>query len=934
MGKNEQLIAGDFMRMRIEFLDPCHLLVDEVVDWLCGNGVYQGRVREISEGVKALDHIMVVVPTAQSGRSLRLGLAKAAAKLGWGGILPPKIVMQNTLLTAKKNRVATEAEEMAILAGILMDIEIADFPNLFPVPPADRTIDWALSLASSLMGVMRILGEGALLMGEVQGGEDELRWRELGRIEAMFLKKLNDNGVMADSQARREAIKEGCHEEGICEIVLPSVVDIQQALIKYLGNSSQQVTILKHAEERDAAKFDEWGRPIDFFVAAIQPEIIETAPTAIVEADDVARFFREVGDEEAFPALVVCDAEMYPELKGAFQNYFAEGELTLRNPAKDQLAKSALGRLLISILELSESGGYDTLSTFVRMGDVVRWAAVELKETPATIVTFVGALSSIQNNHLPRTIEDTIKAAAMEATNAWEEADRFAAAGLIRLVKAIQNEIVQPFEYLRKIFSTIQLDEKEATDCELIAAAEKVRDLRAACGSELIEERFRGALQMRLIKEATYMLEPRTANILSTTGWLELPWCAEEEIVITGFNEGKVPENIVGHPFVPDSLRKTLGLMTNDRRAMRDSFILAQAVRCRKQEMVRVHLHQIDRDKNVMKPSRLLFLGIADEDLPELAKRLYVVTKGVSGAPPKELPKAWRLKLPIPPRELTWREQIAPTILDQYIKSPFAFYLKEIFDEHADDHRRELSALTFGNICHAALDAFARKGPKDSTDAKEIAAYLANEVKGHFAAYGEHLPAIIELQSEAAIMRLSHFAEQQAARRKAGWRIIASEQSFKCRIKGCPTVLSGKVDRIDEHEITKELAIIDYKTWDRGSDDKKDSIQLPAYRAMVETSKMYDSAKAHTAKAFYCILSGRAEDVKFDEENAYHEGQQSEAEDKIVKELEKLARGIFYSSDDKKQRIKEYDSLLGESIEEGIDPEWLDDQRRRLEEKK
>ena len=68
----------------IEFLNPCRKLVDEVVDWLCG------RVERDPSGARSLAHLMVVVPTAQSGRNLRLVLAKKASGNGWGGILPPR----------------------------------------------------------------------------------------------------------------------------------------------------------------------------------------------------------------------------------------------------------------------------------------------------------------------------------------------------------------------------------------------------------------------------------------------------------------------------------------------------------------------------------------------------------------------------------------------------------------------------------------------------------------------------------------------------------------------------------------------------------------------------------------------------------------------------------------------------------------------------
>lgn len=949
---------GFTMTKRIDYLDPKRLLVEETADWLCGGFRRAGCARDTPEGAKSLAHIMVIVPTAQSGRNLRFALAKKANALGWGGLIPPRIEMPNSLLAAKDVneshpglfhaadavpfaspnhlhaadciRVATEAEEMAVMAKVLMDLDLGEFPALFPKPPKEKAADWALAMAQPMLGIYGILGERALKMSEVKCDEDAERWHDLAKVEDAFFAELAGHGVMPRILFRKRAVRQGCVEDGIEEILLPGAVDMQGAFEEYLANSGQTVTLLIHADAKDADGFDEWGRPARFFSSPVDPSSVKPAPTAIVEADDIARFFRSVGGTEAYPALAVCDSEMYPEIEGAFQNHFAEDELALRNPSQEQIAKSPLGRLLISVFELSQRGGYEMFSTFVRSGDVARWAAAEMGVAPAEVAKWIGALDAMQNAHLPQTIDDAINAADAEALVAWREEERKAAAGFKRLAEAVKSELTDPFTFLKKIFATLTLDEKNPSDRELVAAAETVRELRADCASDLIPESMRHRLFVELLKKSAYMLEPTAPNVLAAIGWLEIQWCAEDELVIAGFNEGCVPENVVGHPFVPDRLRGQIGISTNERRAMRDSFIFAQAIGCRTPGAVHIHLHQIDGDKNVTKPSRILFPGVSDAALPALALRLYAVTKGSDGVPAKELPSAWLLRLPFPPKGEVPRERISTTDIDQYRRCPFNFYLRETFGEHADDRRQELDMMAFGNLCHGALDDFARNGPKDSVDAHEISAFLEAAVRRRLTEFGANLPAIIELQGAAAIERLRAFSVIQAARRRDGWRIIASEQNLECRIKGCPTLIRGKVDRIDEHETTKELAIIDYKTWDRVSDDSRKSLQLPIYRAMVETSKLYGRDKAHSAKAFYCILAERAEDTKFDEEHSCGEGMQSEMEDEVVKLLTSLAKGIFYPPAKGSDWARDYASLIWESPDVGIDPEWIDDQLARM----
>lgn len=911
---------------RIICIEPERKLVEGVVDWL-----FSACVKETASGAKSMAHVLVAVPTAQSGRRLRLSMAKRAAAEGWGGVLPPRVEMSSALLAGDSSGVATEAVELVTLAEVLLHVDFTGFPVLFPRPPKERSMRWALDMAQGLLGIPQVLGEGAVFAREVVCEAESGRWRDIAKIEELFFGALRRKGLVSRLEARRAAADAGCQIDGIERIVLPGLVDIQPALVKYLENSRQEITVILHAREQDVSRFDRWGRPLEYFASPIPSSCVFPAPTAVVEADDIAAFFRSVDSGDALPALAVCDCGMYPELEGAFQNRFAENELVLRNPSRESVAKSSLGRLLAGILALSERGEYEVFSAFLRTGDVARWLGRELDAAPAEIAKCIGALDAVQNAHLPRTLGETIAAVSSNLAAAMHEHERDALAGLLKMCELVNSRLGDAFALLRSIFADVKLDEGNPGDRELVAAAERIRELKREIDSDAIPDRWRGMLFSKLLKRAEYMLEPLAANVLAANGWLEVPWCDEDELVLAGFNEGCVPESVVGHPFIPDSLRHSLGLVTNERRAMRDSFVLAEAVRCRAEGCVRIHMHQIAGDKSVMKPSRILFGGIGDDELPALARRLYAVTKGHEGTPSKALPDAWLLHLPLPQKERTERKSISPTMLDAYLRCPFNFFLQETFGEKSDDNAQELDGMTFGTLCHETLDRFAKAGPKDSTDAKEIANWLEHEMRIVLSAYGTSLPAIIGLQGEAAIARLRNFALVQAQRRRAGWRIVAAEQSLECRIKSSGTLLRGKVDRIDENELTGELAIIDYKTWELPKNEVR-SIQLPVYRAMVQCSGRYDSVRAAEAKAMYCVLARRAEDTMFDETHAFGPAGQSEAEDKVVELLDRIARGIFYPPSKDSDWARDYGGMIWQTPEQGIDPAWLADQKARLEE--
>ena len=76
--------------------------IDEVVERLAD------EVRPDPSGAKSLAHLLVVVPTAQSGRRLRLKLAER-----FGALVPPAIKLPQQLLTAEDEvRIAGRTDEL------------------------------------------------------------------------------------------------------------------------------------------------------------------------------------------------------------------------------------------------------------------------------------------------------------------------------------------------------------------------------------------------------------------------------------------------------------------------------------------------------------------------------------------------------------------------------------------------------------------------------------------------------------------------------------------------------------------------------------------------------------------------------------------------------------------------------------------------------
>ena len=905
--------------MTTVWLDPKRKLVDGVAEALAA------KARVTPSGVKALDHLLVVVPTAQAGRRLRLALAKRFPS----GLVPPLVRMPAHLLPEKPYGAV---EELAAFAAVLAKRRGVEFAA-------------ALELATTLIGLRRVLGENALDLRSAAAKIKDLlegdyaeaeiaRWTELAAIETEALAKFPTGGASA------------ALPDSVAEIVLPGLVSPIPALYGALEKFTKPVTVMIHAAPEEADRFDRWGRPVKL------PEALPLARhdvgvygTPASEADAIAGIFADVKSDEALPALCLADDDLYEDLQGSLQ---AKG-VTLHNPARHFVSTSSLGHLLAQIFALQGEARYDVFSAFIREGDVQRFLATKLALAPDAVTNALTTLDKLKAEHLPETLADVA---------------RFATGDLRRIVDEIARfRSVPATDLLAEIFAGRLLDDDKPEDREFAAAAEAVRDLFDEVSAAKLPREDELAVFRKLLTSLTYQLEPTAEGVLQTDGWLELPYLDAEELVIAGFNEGKVPESVVGHAFLPDALREGLGLVTNAQRAARDAFILEEAYRCRKPGTVRVSFHSLASDSSALKPSRLLFLTRDDADLKERVEKFYVVTDGTDETPPRTLPPAWRLKLPVPPTT-DEHVELSPTRLNDYLACPFTYFLKSTFGRSFDDDVEEMQSNQFGDVCHRALDRWAKGPLVDSTDADAIAAYLREETDAILGEqFGVPLPAIVELQGESIKRRLAAFAAIQVAHRAEGWKIVATEEWLRVSYDGC--LFRGCADRIEVNEKTGEWQVVDYKTFDdperanafetsaktvadleaRGlptftTPGKKGpvktgwrSLQLPLYCAMLEASDdpRFAAAKGALRKSAYCVLGKTPETTLFTQpiDSAAY---QAEAEKTIRALIARIRRGIFWppgAGESWKKEWYDYASLLYDTPEESVSPEWLEDQLAR-----
>jgi ATP-dependent helicase/nuclease subunit B len=112
------------------------------------------------------------------------------------------------------------------------------------------------------------------------------------------------------------------------------------------------------------------------------------------------------------------------------------------------------------------------------------------------------------------------------------------------------------------------------------------------------------AILLDELSGSTVAPEPDEAAV-ELLGWLELHLDDAPVAIVTGFNEGFLPESTGAHAFLPNSLRAALGLVDNERRYARDAYQLTALLASR--EEVALIAGRRTATGDPLRPSRLMF---------------------------------------------------------------------------------------------------------------------------------------------------------------------------------------------------------------------------------------------------------------------------------------------------------------------------------------
>ena len=774
-----------------------------------------------------LSNLLIVVPTKQSGRRLREGIARFASEKN-AGVLPPQTVTPDFFIRPENssNCVATAIESTAAWAEVLMASDLSVLTALFPRKPENQQDSkWALGLAEKISKLRTLLSENGLLIRDVavknaDNIEEVPRWEDMAALEKAYLSKLKKAGLEDVHQAKIKNLGKNIDLKGVKSLIVLAVPDPTPFSLKAIESVTKKVPVEVwiHAPVDMDKAFDKWGRPKPDVWAkmdipfADDKEYIRLRGDAQDQADDVITVLLEQGralDVREF-AIAAPNTNLFPFIDKAFAPHGVE----IYDPAGESITRSAMYQLINSIGALASSKQYDAWSSLLRNSDLL--AYITSKNRAFDSVRMLTQLDRFQNNHMPDTMKDV--AFFLKRYDEGKFQDLIIAQVVV--THFLQRfEQSRPLNFMREFLSEIYQNSKVDTsvwgNTKQSDTAQVITKVLQDMDSPVFGDLFMSSdLQVEIlfnVLRQKSIYPEHTERAVPVQGWLEMPWESADILVIAGMNEGFVPDSVVGDIFLPDLPREKLGLNDNSNRFARDSYLLASMISSRPDGGVYCIVGKNDVSGDPLKPSRLL-LRCPDDKL--LARANYLFQE--LSEPDREIiapAHQWQLK----PQMGLGVDHLSATAFKDYLTCPFRFYLKRVLRmEHLDDRKTEADAMEFGNACHIPLEKLGENlDLADCTDQYVLATFLQDEAERYIKnKFGHNLPLALTVQLDTIKKRLGKVAEVEAGIRADGWKTLETEYDIGngegVEINGMNIV--GKIDRIDIRDGV--IRIIDYKTTD------------------------------------------------------------------------------------------------------------------------
>jgi len=800
---------------------------------------------------------LLVVPTKQAGRRLREALALYCEQQNTA-LLSARVETSDFFLRSKKTQTgeANRIEVAGVWADVLLKANLDEYPGLFPSGVPNQDYSWALHTTELLQRLRNDLLDGGYSIASVVTNFEEVleelaRWRDLARLEVVYLSRLKKMGKQDPCEAMLARASNPEMPQEIDRIVLAAVSDPTPLMLRALEYIAKQtmVVVLVHAPATMSDYFDSWGRPIPVQWDSISCDIpgaernIILAGTPRSQSHEVLQLIAEEADHfgSADIAIGVSDRGIVPFLEAELE----KEKLPPFDPADIPLKEHPIYQLIEAFRVLVSEGSYASFSSFLRHAAVLDFLQERYEIMSDKLLE---ELDKFQNYFLPMDWRDIVSHFLPGGPSFKENQQKYgllekAVSFIDEQIKALKDtEIAEALcSMLQSLYEVRILKSNEPADGEFIKAANKVNDVLRDFSSDVI--RALGMDRQSLLTLLMYDLcrqnyaHERKGAVIDLEGWLELPWNDASFMIVTGMNDGVVPGGKISDIFLPDTLRSQLKLRSDADRLAENAYLMCALIESRREGgRICFIAGKTSAIGDPLRPSRLLF-RCDDEELPNRARRLF----GEADERHENYPPAISFMIKAsPPVDITpgklSLKTMSATKFKEYLSCPFRFYLKYILGmEELGDEKMEMDALDFGSMMHDVLytmtaDAKMRRCYEET----ELVKYLYKQVEFWIAGrFGAAPPLQVEIQLASARQRLRAAAKVQVELLEQGWEVEESELWLETEIGGMP--VRGQIDRIDRNRETGAIRILDYKTTDIAQSPQKAHLGAPAKDAVIYT---------------------------------------------------------------------------------------------------
>ncbi len=786
----------------LHLLTPDRPVVELVAEWVRVNCLH----RDAAE-------TQLIMPTRQAGRRLRETLARQAAEEGTAVsglrvLTPEAFVAQLTEGMA----IASQWDVLLTWVEVLLAESADALPGLFPSGAQLDEEASCLALARNLHKLRGQLAENGLDMASVARGrripEEQGRWNDLARLEAGYRAALKRRSLSDPYEARIAAVESASlAARRVALVGVPDPLPLCVTALQAHEVKGGEIDVVVFGDNKNRTDFDEWGRPRVAWAQwplEIPDEALHLVASSREQAEGAAEMISAYGGAASrMAAPGIQDAESANLLTTALTSRGLQAYL----PDGRCVAETEWAVFLRQLNECAAGRRFPAVASFARMPLVIGVLCKAAAMPPCELFEL---LDKLNENHLPETIQDALRLGDQRLRPALlkltEWFDALAQPPLAEALACILNEASECRSTLEE--SAIPHDYRESARL----LSEAIQGLHVIECNYSTSSRLLLALLIEVF--CKHNLDTRhQPDALPLQGWLELMWTPEPHLLLCDMNDGLVPGSLRGELFLPDSARERLGMRCNATRHACEAYALHVMMRTRSNGgCVDIWIPKTSVDGEPLRPSRLL-LQVERAELPARVNLLFGEATISKKVPPREL--AWKLK-PDTSRSL---ERLRVTDFKAWLDCPFRFYLQRVLRmSPVDPWPLEMNALAFGSVTHEVLQAFGEAAEvKEETSAPKILEYLEASLEQWISRqYGSRPPLPVVLQQDSLRQRLRAFADVQSQRRAAGWRIADVELDIRelgsLSFAGYP--VGGRIDRVDRHEETGAVMIIDYKTID------------------------------------------------------------------------------------------------------------------------